>query len=141
MNLLSFAIIEHNDHYLMIRETSSKWKGQWYFPGGHAEKNEDAVAAVIRETKEEAGCDIKLEGIFHFHLYRNFFSDALHLYYHGKTLNPHQELSTFAPGAKWFSYQDLLDLKLRQDALKVIEIYRALNTSLPLYNFNQIRKR
>lgn len=33
---------------------------EWLFPGGHIEKDETADEAVIRETKEETGLDIRL---------------------------------------------------------------------------------
>lgn len=39
-------------------------RGGWVFPGGQVENGENVINAVIRETKEESGIDIKVERLF-----------------------------------------------------------------------------
>jgi 8-oxo-dGTP diphosphatase len=42
--------------------SSKKEAGNWIFPKGHVEEGEDAPAAALRETQEEAGVDGELVG-------------------------------------------------------------------------------
>ena len=56
---VSFVRIEKDKKILLIQEKGQAW-GLWCFPGGHVEKNETPVQAVIREVKEESGYNIKI---------------------------------------------------------------------------------
>jgi len=58
------AIVIKDNKILMVKETKKECYGKWAFPAGHLEKNESIIEGVIRETKEETGCDIKLKKIF-----------------------------------------------------------------------------
>ena len=135
---MSFVIIEKDDNYLLVSEASPKWKGKWFFPGGHADKDEDPVSAAIRETKEEAECEVVLDGLFYFKLRKVLWTNTLHLYYHGRTNKPvvKTEPDRHSLGSKWFTYEELLSLPLRGNALHIINIYRALKTTLPVYCFD-----
>lgn len=44
-------------------QTSKKFPGFWIGPGGHIDKNEDPMFAVIREINEEAGVNVGMENI------------------------------------------------------------------------------
>lgn len=138
MQLLSFVIIEKNNNYLFVCEPSLKWRNQWFFPGGKLEKNEDPVTAAIRETKEAAACDVILDGIFYFRFFKGIINNQLHIYYHGRTDQPVEKTISdkHSLSSKWFSYEELSKVPLRQDALQVIDAYRSLQGSLPIYNFN-----
>ena len=37
--------------------------GQWVFPGGYVDRGEEVRTAAIREAREEAGIDIRLDGL------------------------------------------------------------------------------
>ncbi|HSX17462.1 MAG TPA: NUDIX hydrolase [Patescibacteria group bacterium] len=51
---------EHGEVLLLRRsQTDTRRPGQWDFPGGNVDADEDIRAAVIRETAEEAGIDLK----------------------------------------------------------------------------------
>jgi 8-oxo-dGTP pyrophosphatase MutT (NUDIX family) len=141
MQLKSFILIEKENNFLLIAETRRKWKGLWFFPGGTSFPNEDPVSAVMRETKEETGCGILLDGLFYFRLYKGFFRDTLHVYYHGRIAKPDFETDKFSEKFKWFSYEELSKAPLRQDALQVVDAFRTLRSTLPIYNFNYISGR
>jgi len=135
---MSFVIIEKDDNFLLVSETSAQNKGTWFFPGGHAGKDEDPVTAAIRETREEADCEVLLDGLVYFKLKKGFLKSALHLYYHGRTTKPVVKTAQdkHSLGSKWFTYEELLQLPLRDDALHIINIYRALSATLPIYCFD-----
>jgi 8-oxo-dGTP diphosphatase len=62
------CLIEDGSRILLQDRIKSDWKG-YTLPGGHAEKGESFVDAVIREMKEETGLDIyepKLVGVKQF---------------------------------------------------------------------------
>jgi 8-oxo-dGTP diphosphatase len=42
---------------LLTKRNVEPFKGYWCIPGGHIEQNEDAVAAAVREVKEETNLD------------------------------------------------------------------------------------
>ncbi len=55
------AVIRDAHHrYLLLQEAEGPSKGTWTFPGGRVDPNEDMEHAVIRETKEETGFDIRI---------------------------------------------------------------------------------
>jgi 8-oxo-dGTP diphosphatase len=43
---------------LLTKRNVEPFKGYWCIPGGHIERDEDAITAVIREVKEETNLDI-----------------------------------------------------------------------------------
>lgn len=51
------ALIEHKGRFLFIRRPSSsgEFSGQWVFPGGKVDADEDAIQALLREISEETG--------------------------------------------------------------------------------------
>ncbi|WP_302626754.1 NUDIX hydrolase [uncultured Eubacterium sp.] len=51
------AIVENNGQFLFIKRSrfEKNMAGKWVFPGGKVEKNEDVIAALYRELKEETG--------------------------------------------------------------------------------------
>ncbi len=51
------CLIEDGDRLLLQNRTKKDWQG-YALPGGHVERGESFVDAVIREMKEETGLDI-----------------------------------------------------------------------------------
>lgn len=55
------VVVRHGDRFLLVHERKH---GQgWYLPAGRVEPGEDLAQAARRETLEEAGVEIELEGI------------------------------------------------------------------------------
>jgi ADP-ribose pyrophosphatase YjhB (NUDIX family) len=60
------GLIIKNNKVLLIQESKSECRGQWFFPAGRIENNENILDALKREVKEEANVEISIEGLFYF---------------------------------------------------------------------------
>lgn len=58
VELTVLCLIQKEDKYLLQNRIKNDWKG-FTLPGGHIERNESIVDAVIREMKEETGLTIR----------------------------------------------------------------------------------
>ena len=57
-------ILEKEDKILLMKRKNTGYEdGKYGLPGGHVEKNEEIKIAMIRETKEEIGIDIKKDDL------------------------------------------------------------------------------
>ena len=68
VELTVLCLIHKDDKYLLQNRVKNDWKGLT-LPGGHMERNESVIDAVVREMKEETGLTIhnpKLCGIKQF---------------------------------------------------------------------------
>lgn len=53
------ALIEHDNCLLLAQRPAHKHLPlKWEFPGGKVEPGEDAASAIIREIREELGCEV-----------------------------------------------------------------------------------
>lgn len=62
------AVIEHQGSFLLVSDNTSRGV-MLNQPAGHLEPNEDLIAAVIREVKEESSMDFRPEKIVGMYLY------------------------------------------------------------------------
>ena len=58
VELTALCLIHRNNRYLLQERAKKDWPG-YVFPGGHIEKGESIVDAVVREMKEETGLTIR----------------------------------------------------------------------------------
>lgn len=130
MKLTSFALIENNDSYLLIKEANHPFKGKWFFPGGETKKNESPEQAVLRETMEEAACKISVKGMFYSKYHHGLLRKNLCFYYYAEALDQQTKTTSdkHSIESRWFRYEELLTLPLRdrENAIDVINHYRAL---------------
>lgn len=52
-----------DDRIVLTRRAIEPGHGLWVFPGGYVDRGEDVRTAAIREAREEAGIDIRLDGL------------------------------------------------------------------------------
>ena len=57
------TVITQNNSVILIRRKNPPFKGSWALPGGFVEYGETVDSAAIRESKEETGLDIELDGM------------------------------------------------------------------------------
>lgn len=68
VELTVLCLIHKEDKYLLQDRVKKDWKG-YTLPGGHVEKDESIVDAVVREMQEETGLTVRsprLCGVKHF---------------------------------------------------------------------------
>jgi len=56
------ALIEQ-DGKLLLQRTQSPFQGSWNLPAGYVESDESPLEAVVRETYEETGLRVEVEGL------------------------------------------------------------------------------
>ena len=57
----AFVVVRRGDRFLLVEER--KHGGGWYLPAGRVELGETFAEAAVRETQEEAGLAIVIDGI------------------------------------------------------------------------------
>lgn len=53
-------VFDEHGRLLLIRRAHAPAAGLWSIPGGRVEPGEDAVAATVREVREETGLDVRV---------------------------------------------------------------------------------
>ena len=63
------TVILADDHLVLVRRAIEPGYGLWVFPGGYVDRGEEVQAAAIREAKEEAGLDVRIDGLLNIYSY------------------------------------------------------------------------
>ena len=64
------TIIRTDDsRIVLVRRAIEPGYGLWVFPGGYVDRGEEIRTAAIREAKEEAGLDVRLDGLVNIYSY------------------------------------------------------------------------
>lgn len=134
--LKTFVIVEDEGRFLLIREAAKKWNGKWFLPGGKVEVGEEAATAAKREVKEEAGYEVALKGIVYIRYHERLFRKQLSIFYCGKVTGGRLKTKSnkHSLEAKWFTYQQIKTLPLRQRLLEVLVKYQP-KKAMPPENF------
>ncbi|HBY92665.1 MAG: NUDIX domain-containing protein [Ardenticatenaceae bacterium] len=101
---VGLAVVERDGQLLLIRRANPPLQGYWAPPAGHVEIDESVEAATIRETHEEAGVEVALDGLVG--VYSQADVGVLIIAYRGRVIGGEAragedaaEVAFFAPGA------------------------------------------
>lgn len=118
------VVVREADRFLVVQER--KFGQSWYLPAGRVEAGEDFVEAAKRETLEEAGVHVEVNGIIRIehtpdlHGERRvrimFVASAV------GSLTPKQSADEHSLGAAWVTLEELKKLPLRgQEVVHLFE--------------------
>ena len=110
------TIVRQGDKFLLIRE--QKHNQTWYLPAGRVDAGEDLFSAAIRETQEEAGIPIEIDGVLRVEHTPTTASSPMRVrvILVGRPVDdtePKQVADEHSLEAGWFTYDELLALPLR----------------------------
>ncbi len=54
---------------VMVRRAIDPGYGLWVFPGGYVDRGEEITSAAVREAREEAGLEVRLDGLVNIYSY------------------------------------------------------------------------
>lgn len=117
----ALVLVKRGQRFLLVHER--KHGGGWYFPAGKLEPGETFAEAAIRETREEAGVEIVLEGIFKIqHTPQRAGADQrLRVFFLARQADdapPKQVADEHSLEAAWFTLEELQKLTLRGDEVE-----------------------
>jgi phosphatase NudJ len=115
----ALALVKRGHRFLLVHERKH---GQgWYFPAGRVEPGETFAEAAIRETREEAGIDIALEGILRIQHSPRPDGQRLRVFFLARQVDdapPKSQPDEHTLEARWFSVDELPGIPLRGDEVE-----------------------
>ena len=63
------VIATADDRIILLRRAIEPGYGLWVFPGGYVDRGEEITVAALREAREEAGLEIRLDGLINIYSY------------------------------------------------------------------------
>jgi phosphatase NudJ len=133
----SLVIVREGDRFLLVHERKH---GQlWYLPAGRVEPGETLAEAAVRETLEESGVDVELEGLLrleHRPLGEQARVRAFFVARPRPGSTPRTTPNEHSLGARWVTLDELATLPLRGD--EVIALCRYAATDPPLLPMSMV---
>lgn len=127
MHLFVLVVVPHEGRYLVVEERD----GSFYLPAGRVEPGENLMAAAVRETIEEAGALIGLQGFLGF----DHGPEKMRFVFVGWPVLLQKLKSTVdkhSRGARWATKEEIAELPLRHaEVLTWIERHEASKALLP----------
>jgi phosphatase NudJ len=133
------VVVRSGDRFLLVQESTH---GQtWYVPAGRVDEGEPFVTAALRETLEEAGLKVVLDGILRIEHSPTPHAARLRVIYLAHPADDTPPKSTpdeHSLRATWFTLDELAALDLRGS--EVLPLCRAVAAGCPVAPVELIRR-
>ena len=115
------AVVRKGDRFLLVHER--KHDQLWYLPAGRVEQAEELIAATERETLEEAGVPVQVDGLIRMEHKPTLTCSRVRLFLSCKPSDdtpPKSSPDKHSLKAGWFTIEEIKKLPLRgKDVLEV----------------------
>lgn len=132
-------VVDDRGRIAMVKEGKQWARGKWSFPGGKLEQGEGIPEAARREVREEAGINVKIQGLIG--IYRETKYNVTYFMFLAK---PTEVKLRHRKGevldARWFTEKEILDLKDTELRSQVMRQQFSDWKSGKLYPLSVIRK-
>lgn len=122
----ALVIVRKADRFLMVHERNDE-QG-WYFPAGGVDPGESFAAAAVRETREEAGVEVRVRGVYRIEHRPGPHGTRLRVFFSATLVDEHAVPKSVADehslGAAWLTLAELHQRVLRGD--EVIDVLTAI---------------
>ncbi len=121
----AMVVVRLGDRFLLVHER--KHGQTWYLPAGRVEPGEALTEAALRETLEETGVKIELEGILRVEHNPGIEATRVRVFYLARPVGdarPKQAPDEHSLEARWLTLAEMEKLPLRGH--EVMEIFRAV---------------
>ena len=132
----SLVVVRLGRRFLLVQER--KHDQAWYLPAGRVDSPENFQQGAVRETREESGIDIILEGVLRVELspplgQGHYRQRVIFLARPADDTPPRNRENDDTLGAAWFTLEEARTLKLRGDeVLPIFEYVEAGGAIYPL---------
>lgn len=131
------VVVRLGDRFLLVKER--KHGQRWYFPAGRVEPGETLAGAALRETLEEAGVHIALDGILR--VEHSLIPDGarVRVLYTARPVDdasPKQQPDDDSLGAAWLRLSEIEHLPLRGS--EVMRVLGEIAAGAPVYPLSLI---
>lgn len=127
------VIVQKDDKFLLVHECKHGQK--WYFPAGRVEPRETFVQAALRETLEESGVPVIINGIYQIQHTPMFDGSARVRVI--LTASPKDDTTPKSVPddesleAAWMTLEEMQNIELRGD--EVLQICKSIANGAPVY--------
>jgi len=110
---------------LLVRRGRPPFEGRWALPGGFVEYGETTEKACIRETREETGVEIEIEGLLGVYSRpdRDPRGHTVTAVYRCRAIGGEPEGSDDAAEARWFSPDEIAELSFAFDHAEIVSAH------------------
>lgn len=127
----ALVVVRRGDRFLLVHER--KHGQTWYLPAGRVEPGETLMDAALRETLEETGVEVALEGILRIEHNPGIEATRVRVFYLARPLGdgtPKTAPDEHSLAARWVTLAEMQQLPLRGH--EVLEIFNAVAAGAPV---------